>query len=211
MSKLKVVFVLLLISLLGIVVVLVFMRFGPGVSGDSVTYIRGARNIYAGSGYAILKGNGELEPISGFPPMYSLFLIPLEILGWDIYFLAGVMNGALLGVNTYLLMLILYRTRKSLGLAILGGLLFISSDAVVLTHGWVLSEPLYLTFLLLSILLLMIYFERREIIWIFSMAIMIGIASLARYIGVIMLPAIIIVVSLFRRKPWQTFALHQLL
>ncbi len=210
MSKLKVVFVLLLVSLIGIVVVLVFMRFGPGVSGDSVTYIRGARNIYTGRGYAILKGNGELEPISGFPPMYSLFLIPLEILGWDIYFLAGLMNGALLGVNTYLLMLIIYRTRKSLGLAILGGLLFISSDAAVLTHGWILSEPLYLTLMLLSILLLMIYFERREIIWIVSMAIMIGIASLARYIGVIMLPAIIIVVSLFRRKSWQTLVLHQI-
>jgi 4-amino-4-deoxy-L-arabinose transferase-like glycosyltransferase len=196
------------IAVLGIGIVTVFTRYGPGVSGDSVTYVMGAENLVAGNGFSRIVGSGEIEPISGFPPFYSLFLTPVVMFANDSYVVSGLLNNGLMGLNTFLLMYIIYRSTQSIWPSVFSGLVLISSDAMVQTHGWVLSEPVYLTLLLLSVLTLLRYMRQRSSAWLILLGVITAVASLTRYTGLVLLPAIIVFILIFDRRSIQSIALR---
>ena len=204
----RVILILSLIAILGMGIVSVFTRHGPGVSGDSVTYVMGAENLVAGNGFSRIEGSGEIEPISGFPPFYSLFLTPVVMLENNSYVVSGLINIGLMGLNTFIIMYIIYRSTNSIWPSIFSGLVLISSDAIVQTHGWVLSEPLYLTLLLLSVLTLLRYIRQRGFAWLILLGVITAVASLTRYTGFVLLPAIIVVLLIFDHRSKRSLALR---
>ena len=65
----------ILIAVAGIVVALLAMRHGVGLSPDSVTYIGAARNLADGRGFTLASGGEAADaPITWYPPMYSATL-----------------------------------------------------------------------------------------------------------------------------------------
>jgi len=204
----RVILILSLIAILGMGIVSVFTRHGPGVSGDSVTYVMGAENLVAGNGFSRIEGSGEIEPISGFPPFYSLFLTPVVMLENNSYVISGLLNIGLMGLNTLMIMYIIYRSTNSVWPSIFSGLVLISSDAIVQTHGWVLSEPLYLTLLLLSVLTLLRYIRQRGFAWLILLGVITAVASLTRYTGFVLLPAIIVILLIFDHSSKRSLALR---
>jgi len=62
------------LCIVGVSLILYFTRTSPGVSGDSVWYVMGAENMLAGDGYSRTSGGGEIKPIVGFPPFFSMVL-----------------------------------------------------------------------------------------------------------------------------------------
>lgn len=175
---------LVILALLGVVVILIFTRFGPGVSGDSVYYAMGGQNIAQGNGFSRTSGGGEIKPITGFPPFFSLVLSIFAFLGGNVFTSGRVFNTLLFAANIFLVGYLIYRYNQSLWAALLGAALVLSSDTLIENHGWIMSEPLYVFLMLLVIYFLAVFLEKsRRIYWGLAIIFVI-LAILTRYIGV---------------------------
>lgn len=143
---------------------------GIGLTNDSVAYIGGARSILAGTGYADIWLDSTLEPITHYPPLFSLILSGFGLLGLDPLRGARLLNVLLFALNTGLMGLVGWRlfptpspsTSPSLrsGGAILLALLFALNAPLLRIHAYALSEPLYLFFSLSAFILFHIAVRR---------------------------------------------------
>ncbi len=55
--------------------------YGVGLTNDSAAYLGGARSISAGLGYARISGDKLPRLITHFPPMYSLVISGVSLIG----------------------------------------------------------------------------------------------------------------------------------
>ena len=132
------------LALVGIGLVLYLTREGAGASGDSAWYVMGAQNLLAGNGFARLSGGGELRPITGFPPFFSLVLAGVSATGIEAFTGAQILNTTLFGANLLLTGLLIHRGSGSRWATVIGVLLVLSSVTLIESHSWVMSEPLYI-------------------------------------------------------------------
>lgn len=175
-------------------------RNGPGASGDSVHYMQGADNILAGHGFSRIKATGQYTPITSFPPGYSIVLAGLGALGLPAFSAARFLNVTLFGVNTLLMGLLVFRSTHSGLLAILASWMFMYIKDVFLIHTWVMSEPLFIFLVLLAMLLLDIYLKNRTLAVLILACLIIGYASITRYVGLALIPAMCIPILLKNRE-----------
>ncbi|MBI5203088.1 MAG: hypothetical protein HY925_15965, partial [Elusimicrobia bacterium] len=86
-------------------------RFGTRVFPDSAVYVSAARNLLRGSGFATSTANmegfalftgTELQPVTHFPPLYSLLLAALSPFGGDPLKVARPLGAALFGAIVFL-------------------------------------------------------------------------------------------------------------
>ncbi len=152
---------LLILAGIGVALDLIVIRHGVGASGDAVWYMQGAENILKGYGYGIMRGDGFL-PTTMFPPFYSIILAGLGWFGISIYKLAGILNAILLGANIYLTGWIIYRLTRSPSASILASAFTLLCFDLFVLHTWAMSEPLYLTLTLLSLLSILHYQENGK-------------------------------------------------
>ena len=85
-------FGLALLALFGMVLIYQITPMGMGMVNDSVAYLRGARNILDGEGYTRFVGDGTLDPITHFPPMFSFVMVSVGIFGMDVLRAARFIN-----------------------------------------------------------------------------------------------------------------------
>jgi 4-amino-4-deoxy-L-arabinose transferase-like glycosyltransferase len=177
---------ILLAIIIGIGMFLVWYStvWGAGLISDSFQYTASARSLASGNGLSLPYEEGELQPMTKYPPMFSILLAGFELLGGTALQGARLLNIVLFGLN---ISLMFYSTRKladSNGFALLAALLFTISFVMVEVHSWALSEPLYISLSLISILLLQKYFEENRTTWITLAALAAAAAFLTRYVGV---------------------------
>jgi hypothetical protein len=164
-------------------------RNGPGASGDSVHYMQGANNLLSGHGFSRLKANGQYIPITGFPPGFSITLAGLGLVGLPAFEAGRILNAVLFGLNTALIGYLIFRSTHLGLLAILGSWMFMYAQNIVQIHSWVMSEPLFLFLSLLVFILLDLYLQRGRLGVLVLASLVIGFASLTRYVGLSLLPA----------------------
>jgi Dolichyl-phosphate-mannose-protein mannosyltransferase len=164
-------------------------RNGAGASGDAVHYMQGASNLLAGNGFSRLRADGQYIQITGFPPGYSIALASLGLVGVPVFDAARILNAVLFGLNTALVGWLLYRATRSGQLAIVGCWMFMYARSIVQIHSWIMSEPLFLFLSLLSIVLLDLYLQHGKLTLLILASLMIGSASLTRYVGLSLVPA----------------------
>lgn len=195
------IFYLSCLALLGVVVILVFTRFGPGASGDSVYYIMGGQNIADGNGFSRTSGGGEIKPITGFPPFFSLVMSIFAFIGMNMFVGGRGLNMLLFAANIFLTGFIIYRYTRSVWPALLGSALVLTSDTLIENHGWIMSEPLYVFLMLLAIYTLTKYLEtQKRSFWALSI-IFISFATLTRFVGVALTAAgVFAILVLGKRK-----------
>ena len=58
-------------------------HLGIGLYPDSIVYIGTARSILNGDGVRFLNDMGEIAPVTQYPPLYSLMIAVLGVLGLD--------------------------------------------------------------------------------------------------------------------------------
>ena len=139
---------LILLGLIGVAIIIYTTNWGIGLFGrDSFNYISAARNLAKGFGYVFPLDNNTVAPITHYPPLLSIILAFFEFLGADALVTARYLNALLFGLSTALTGILIYRTTKSEGFAILGALLFSSVVVFIELHSWALSEPLFLCYL----------------------------------------------------------------
>lgn len=170
---------------------------GVGTTPDSITYIDTARNIIAGKGF-----QSDGEPLTHYPPVYPALLAisglfgiePLDGARW-LHSLIFALNVLILGTITYL------STNRSVTAGLCSILLFISSAQILEIHTTAWSEPPFIFFSLLALLLLALHIDRPSIPLLLGSSLFLGLALMTRYIGLTLLPPMIMAILLFSGKP----------
>jgi 4-amino-4-deoxy-L-arabinose transferase-like glycosyltransferase len=175
---------LLIIAATGVFALWRSTSYGLGLVNDSAAYIGGAMNILDGNGYARISGGGEVKPITHFPPLFSLLLAGAGLLGLDMLDAARVTILLLFGIDILLVGLSVYKISKSVIFASLGAYLLAVSDIHMGVYSVALSEPLFITLMLVAYLLLAEYFEHLRWQWLSLAGVAIGLSYLTRYAGI---------------------------
>ncbi len=179
---------LILVGLLGCVMVAYNTRRGAAVYGDSIVYIQGAKNLLAGNGYATLLGRGEVEKITGFPPMTSVALALTNLGLGDMASTGRWLNVILLGLNVFLAGWIVLRYTRSLVAAVFAELLVVANLPILLAHTAVMSEGLFILLVLLAVLSLAEALDRGSRWLLVLSGLLTALSTLTRYVGLIVIP-----------------------
>lgn len=174
---------LILILAAGVAALVYATPYGPGLINDSVVYIGGAENILAGNGYSRTSGGGEIKPLTVNVPLYSYTLAAIASAGVGMIQAGWLVSLACFSLNGMLSALLVLKLTRSRMWAVAGALLFVTSESVIRSHTFALSEPLFITLMLASLLMLLYVLERPE--WYFTAAagILVSLTYLTRYIG----------------------------
>ncbi len=177
---------LMSIAIMGAWLVKTNTPFRMGMFPDSVTYIMGSRNILAGNGYSQFSGTEGLELITVWPPLYSYVLASIGLTGLDPIRGARLLNIVLMGLDLLLFSgLVIYETRNKL-LSILAGLLFLFSVPLFERYTWALTEPLFFTLLLGSIINYYLFLRTHKVGWVIALGFGTALLYLTRYAGIFM-------------------------
>jgi 4-amino-4-deoxy-L-arabinose transferase-like glycosyltransferase len=174
-------------GLCGVGVVLLATRSGVGLGGDSYYYVSGARNLVAGLGFSRPAADGGIRIITHYPPGYSALLAALIELGADALCAARALAAGLFGVNIGLFGLMVYRANRWPPAALVAAFLALTLPAWIVNHTWALSEPLFITFTLLTFLLLVAAVERGRAREVGAAGLAATLAFLTRYAGIALL------------------------
>lgn len=192
-----------LIAILGVTSVLYYTRYGPGLSSDSVAYIQGAINIKNGHGYARFSGENTLEPITGFPPVFSAVLASLSLVGMDVLSAGRVLNAILFGVNIFLVGLLIFFSTRSLWASLLGCMLGMGFWGMIFTHAWLMSEALFILLMLLGFYVFTRYMENKHHLLIILVGILSALSVLTRYAGLSLVVTFALGILLFNKQSWK--------
>lgn len=183
------------------------MSSGVGVSPDSVIYLSAADRLSAGEGlkpigfhYSPRVANGK--PLVSFPPTYPLLLSLSSIFSADE--LSGVkwLHAFLFAANAVLVAVIVYTgTGKSALASQCAVLLFLSSPGVLEIHAMAWSEPPFILFTLLAVLLLILHINAPHYSLLIGSALSLSLALTTRYAGITVLPPMILTILILENKP----------
>jgi hypothetical protein len=162
---------------------------GSGVSPDSTIYMDTARNLLKGAGFYALG-----EPLTTQPPLYPVFLAVANLLEHNIILAAGILNALLFAINIGLVAWMVYAASRNFLASTAAILFLLSSSAFLSLHLAALSEPLFITLTLASIIFLSMYHINPALPMLIPASVCLGLAVLTRYIGAAFLPAALIIV-----------------
>lgn len=196
-------FWLLLLALAAGLMLYLCTPAGLGLTNDSAAYLGGARSILAGTGYSDIWLDSSLEPLTHYPPLLSLTLSGIGLLGLDPYRGARLLNIFLYAVNAGLLGWLGWRITRSQSAALFLALMFGLNAQLLNIHAYVLSEPLYLFFSLCAFLLLDFSRDSRHPASLTRLLLLLtglstGLAFLTRYSGLALIAACLAATFLFQ-------------
>ncbi|MDY6872428.1 MAG: hypothetical protein SVR81_00460 [Chloroflexota bacterium] len=161
---------------------------GMGISGDSVHYIEGTRHIAAGDGYVRQIAEGDPVVMTGFPPVYSISLLPGAWFNIGIETFARYQNTALLILTILLSGLIVFKATGKAMPAIWTASFLALSEPILYIYTWIMSEPLFLV-ILLACFLLTYWQIRKPSLWkALLVGLVAGIMVNARLAGIAFVP-----------------------
>ena len=163
--------------------------YGPGVSPDSVTYIETARNLVEGSGFY-----ADGRPMTHFAPAYPLLLAAASIPHHgDILQASRVLGALLFGVNAVLFgHAVQLGTDHSLSATICAILFFLCSAPIFSIHSMAWSEAPMIAFALAALVLASLHIARPRRHVLLAASLCAGCAMATRYMGVALLPPIVL-------------------
>jgi hypothetical protein len=174
--------ILILVALLATGLILVSTARGPGVGGDATVYISAARSLNNGQGLGMPGPDGEFQPLSYYPPLFSLSLSALGIFGVDLAAGARWLNALLFGLLVWLTGYTLWRASRSPLTGLLAALVLAVSPVAIPPFSWAMSEPLANFLGFFSLACMLWYLEksaRRSLL--FLSAVVGGLSIITRY------------------------------
>ncbi len=174
------------IPLAGVALILYNTRSGPGLASDSAIYLQGAQNLQMGRGFSRTAGDGSAVPIADFPPVFSTLLVLLSFGNTDLDHLIQTgrwLNAVLFGGNIFLASWVVRRYTRSWGTAILTGALLLTFSRLIRIHSWLMTEGVFIFFLLLAVLFLDRFLTGRHLRDIVVAGLAMGFLVLTRYAG----------------------------
>lgn len=170
---------------------------GPGVSPDSIVYIRTAKSLLAGNGFY-----ADGKPMIHFPPVYPLLLSLAGFALGDVFQASRFLHTFLFGANVCLVGLAVYiLAERSLSAITCAILLFLLSVTTLSVHSMAWSESPFCLFSLAGFLLLTIHISRPALPLLMLACLFVGLALATRYVGVTLLPPLVLGLVLLGNRP----------
>ena len=196
--------VLTALAIAGFVGILLATTHGIGLEPDSQAYIAGARSLAKGHGYAFPTPKGESRPIVVWPPVYSFVLSLPRFLGFDPMSFARTLAAIVFASNVFLVgWLIRQETGAALWPPLLGATLVLTSTDMLSMHIRLLSEPLFITTVLLGMLCTQRAITEGSRPLRYCAALIFGISAITRFAGLAFIGAGSIVVGLHLSYSWR--------
>jgi hypothetical protein len=177
---------LIFLSVLGgFLIFLQIQKFGPFVSTDSVKYLLIAES------FCIKDADGcyfESHWAPGFSVLLSLF--PNHTL----------LNVLLASLSVFLFGLLILNITRSITIVTLYTLTFILSPTFLKNFSFLHSETLYIPMLLLALIFLKEYVEKRDLKQLLVLSILVGLGNLVRYANLFSVAVILILLLIYRVK-----------
>ena len=187
---------------------------GLGISVDSTVYIGAARSLLAGNGLLqAIEDQGAAQkahaphgdkgfPLTHFPPTYPILLAVSSLVGQtDVVESAGFLQILLFAANTILFGLVILRaTNGSLPATAVALLFFLTSEPILTLHGWAWSEGLFIAEWLACFLALSSFLLQPRALNLLLLSLFAGAAMTTRYVGVTLLPPLVIALMVFGKK-----------
>lgn len=183
------------------------MSSGVGITPDSLVYLGAADSILAGEGVNTIASHytpnlASGKPLTVFPPTYPLLLSLSGSLSTDRLNGAKWLHSILFATNVVLIGLSAYlSTNESFSATLCSILLFLSSRDVLETHTMAWSDPPFILFVLSASILLALYITKPRDWFLIGAALSASLAITTRYVGVAILPPMILTVFLLKDKP----------
>ena len=181
-----------LLALLGGLAIWLVTPYGAGIYYDSLEYVAAARNLVAGLGLVRLTCD-SVEPITRYPPLYSLFLSAFELLGSNSLSGARFLDIVCMAGTVILTGLMTLRISRNKFFAIFAALAVCISPVIIENYSWVMSEALYMPFMLTSILVFDYYLTNDSLKFLVLSAVLASLAILTRFIGMALVASCILV------------------
>lgn len=189
-SSKNLVTLLFIVMIIGSAVLLLWVTDnGIGLTTDSTIYLTTAKSLIAGRGF-----NAFGEPMTHYPPIYPLLLAAAGSFNSDITVSARWLHALLYGLNGVLFVFnVSVVTKRSLFAMLASGILYYSSEYLLDIHAYAWSDSVFITFALLTVLCLVRYTSTQNLKWMYLSAFAVSLAMCTRYVGINLLPAVIIV------------------
>ena len=197
--------ILVLLALVGSCLLSWGTSRGIGILDDTIFYFSAAENFLAGNGLSRLGGDGEYIPLTHFPPLYSLFLATATTLsGFNIGLVARGLNLGLFGVNILMVGWLTKRLSNSWLAGSLASLWMLVAPVMILIHKDAMTEPFFITWMLLALWGLFKYLERPQLKNSFLTAVAAGFMLGSRYAGQGILVGIALSILTLSNRPFRT-------
>lgn len=175
--------------------------WGVGVEYDGVFYLTAADNFLRGLGFSRVIGAGELAPLIHYPPGYPFSIVVLRFLfGMNAVTAASMLTALWFGVMIFLVGYLVYHYTRFPIAGVLSALVVLSSSILVDLHLLARSEPQFLVFLLLVLLILDKYLEHKSLSLLLVAAVLAAGSYLTRYVGVTVVALGLAVLVLFNHR-----------
>jgi hypothetical protein len=214
-------------ALIGVALTAFATRHGIGVGGpDSAAYLAIASNMLHGRGVSMpftiptapyrpveaVRLVGHV-PVTHFPPLYPIALWLIAAPGVPLATGARLLNVALAGISAALLAELTRRCTGSLAVGFCAGVLMffapVQHNPIGFTYNWlalhslVLSEPLFVAFVMLTLLVLLRAIAAPTVRNVSLAAGFAALATLIRFAGVSLIVAGAVAVLLFAGDSWK--------
>ncbi len=188
---------------LGCIVILVSTRWGAVVTDDTFRYVASARSLAEGGILGWPTPEGELVPLTIYPPLVSITLTPFELVGIDALDAVRIMNAFYFSLTIFLTGVLVYQVTDTSGFSLLSASLVLTSKVLLEVDAAAMSEALYLVLTTMSFVFGVTYMKSRRIITLVGAGVVSGLAFLTRYIGISLIIALGILLLLDRERTWR--------
>jgi hypothetical protein len=157
---------------------------GSGVSADGALYLSSAANLLKGRGLIDLNG----RPLTLAPPFYPGILAFISLITrLDVYLIGWFLNILTFGLIVFFSGILFQRLYpERLLLASIGSLVVAASPALINTSASILSDPLFMLFVILFLLEAAAFAKDTKWIHLVWMGLLACLASLDRYAGLVL-------------------------
>jgi len=156
-------------------------RVGAEVSSDGLYYLSVAANLLKGKGFVDLYGN----PLVQWPPLYPALLAFISLITRaDVFLVGWYLNVLLFALIVFCSGLLLRKTFPDrMVLAYIGSTIIAASPELIQLCASVLSDPLFLLFVVLFLLATRYFIETPKTRYLLWMGLLACLGALDRYVG----------------------------
>ena len=176
--------------------------YGVGIYYDSLEYAMAARNFASGLGLVRVTCN-SIEPMTRYPPLYSLVLSVFEFLGSNFTSGARLLDVLCMAGTVVMTGLITLRICKNGFFALFAALIISISPVIIRYYSWAMSEPPYMLLMLACIYILDHYLTENLSIYLYTAAILASLAVMTRFIGLALIASCILFVFFDYKKNFK--------
>lgn len=173
---------------------------GMIISGDSVHYLEGARNLAAGNGYIRHIAEGDPVVMTGFPPVYSAILVVGIWLGMGAEVFARYLNTLLLILTVLIAGWMIFKATSKALPAVLSMAFLVMSIPILEIYASAMTEPLFLVLTQVIILLWYNYLQKPSLWKALFIGVLTGIMINTRLAGISLVPVLFLGILIYQQQ-----------